>query len=921
MTTNEILKPARSKRARSAVTEKDTASETAGTPTADTTEKKTRAKTKSTTKSSRPRKTAQVSDSVDSIESFDSPVAPDAPGTLNSMEQPKQLKGLQAELIELMEQANRPIKPDEILKIGHMPRKQKINVQNELRELVADGVAVRLSGGYYFPASKLVKKRGTLQVQRAGMGFVLPDRADGSAVRSAKKDKQDIYVHPEHLGEAWNGDRVEVLILPGRQGRRPEGQVVAVLERARKEFLVRVLHGMGRDMPDQYMAVPLDQRLNIALLVDAENLRHNLDKDGTDQNRWNDNGTLKPNSLLLVKLGEHLKDEHAKLWAAEAIELFNEQDDIKVQERLVKANNNIPVEFPAPVLQEAETLPDHPDLEDFKGRQDLQNLGFVTIDGADSKDFDDAILVNKTDSGFCLQVAIADVAHYVRPGSQLDNEARERGNSCYFPFSVEPMLPEALSNNLCSLNPQVPRLVMLAKIFFDRKGNVTGSEFANAVIKSQARLTYDQVFAALKDPGEDGNAEAVASIEALSPKGTPDIMLMLREAKELALLLKAKRKANGSLDFDLPEPKAVIDSEGKLVDLAKREQNFANQLIEECMLAANEAVASFLHARNMPVLFRNHAEPDQDKLDALFNVIAGTELGLKLPAQFFKSPGAAGIATLLKTAKGSPQEFITSRLVLRSMMQARYSPVLEGHYGLASECYCHFTSPIRRYADLLVHRSLKAALHSPDASDLPDLETLNDIADHINGTERSAIDAEREIFKRLAVLLLRDKVGEVYHGVVSGVTDFGLFVELGETVAEGMLRVATLNDDYYDYVQDRHELRGSRHGRVFRLGMPLTVRIFEVNSERLEITLELIEDGDAAAAPGKRGRAASSKRSTRDGSGKADVRLSSLDAPRKKGKPAAKKSGSAKASGKAADKVSGKVAGKSDKKRVSKAKA
>ncbi len=884
MTTNEILKPARVKRARSAVKEKDTTSKTA-----DTTKKKVRVTAKDGTKTSRARKTSPVSESGEVAQPIEDQAQPHKTW----------LTGIQSDLMELMEQANRPLKLDEILSIGHMPRKLKTTVQDQLRELVADGPVVRLSGGSYFPASKLVRKTGTLQIQRAGMGFVLPDRVEGGGVRSGKKDKEDIYIHPEHIGEAWNGDRVEVIILPGRQGKRPEGQVVAVLERARKEFLVRVLHGMGRGMPDQYMAVPLDQRLNIALLVDTENLRENLEKGGKDQNRWNDNGSLKPNSLLLVKLGEHLKSEHTKLWAAEAMELFNEQDDIKVQERLVKANNNIPVEFPATVLQEADTLPEHPALEDFKGRQDLQKLGFVTIDGADSKDFDDAILVNKTASGFCLQVAIADVAHYVRPGSQLDNEARERGNSCYFPFSVEPMLPEALSNNLCSLNPQVPRLVMLAKIFFDHQGNVTNSEFANAVIKSQARLTYDKVFAALKDPGEEGNAEAIAEMEAMSPKGTPNIMLMLREAKELALILKAKRKANGSLDFDLPEPKAVINAEGKLVDLAKREQNFANQLIEECMLAANEAVARFLHERGLPVLFRNHAEPDQEKLNALFNVISGTELGMKLPAQFFKSPGASSIATLLSAAKGSPQEFITSRLVLRSMMQARYSPVLEGHYGLASECYCHFTSPIRRYADLLVHRSLKAALHSPDASNLPDLETLNDIADHINATERSAVDAEREIFKRLAVLLLRDRVGEVYHGVVSGVTDFGLFVELGETVAEGMLRVATLNDDYYDYIQDRHELRGSRHGRIFRLGMTLTVRVAEVNSERLEITLELVEDENSESTSGRRGRSSGAGRNTRGGaSDKPSIRLSNLDSPRK-GRQPSKRSGTAKAGGKA----------------------
>ncbi|SHN50821.1 ribonuclease R [Desulfovibrio litoralis] len=735
--------------------------------------------------------------------------------------------GTLPDILELLKKVNRPIKLDEILSFGHISRKHKRKLQDKIASLIKEKKITNLTGGSYYPTSLLNTQTGTLQIQRSGIGFVLPDVLEGQEKRSGKKNPEDIFIRPDHFGDAWHGDRVEVIIFPKRFGKRPEGQINAIIERGRKEILVKILQRVESKGKNIYMSVPLDERLNIAILLDFTSFfATNADKIKK----------IKPEILVLAKLGEHLKEEHPKLWTAEALEVLNEENDLRIQERLVKANHNIPIEFPQPVLDEAELLPKEPSQSEIKEREDLQSLGFVTIDGADSKDFDDAIFIEKTNNGFCLQVAIADVAHYVKPSSLLDKEAFERGNSYYFPLSVEPMLPEKLSNELCSLKPQVPRLVMYTKIIFDKNANILSTHFANATIKSKARLTYDQVFSAL----DENQADHQIKKEELAT-----LMPMLSSAKELALLLREKRKERGSLDFEVPEPKAVFNEKGELIDLSKRSQNFAHQLIEEFMLAANEAVANFLHKKDIPVLFRNHAEPDMDKLDSLFKLIAGTNLINDLPVGFFKKAEAKSIAPLLRLIKNTTQEFLIARLTLRSMMQARYSPELEGHFGLASACYCHFTSPIRRYADLLVHRSLKYALKTSDApKNTYDFKELEAISDQINKRERSAVDAEREIFKRFAIILLQEKIGTIFTAIVSGVTDFGIFVELNEVVAEGMIPLNSLKDDYYDYIQDRSELRGVRTGRIFKLGQAVNVKLMEVNYDRLELTFALFDENN-----------------------------------------------------------------------------
>ena len=421
-------------------------------------------------------------------------------------------------------------------------------------------------------------------------------------------------------------------------------------------------------------------------------------------------------------------------------------------------------------------------------------------------------------------MAIADVSHYVRPGSALDKEAYERGNSYYFPRSVEPMFPEALSNGLCSLNPNVDRLAVVATIDFDANGIPGETDFCTAVIRSHARLTYAQVNRAviLKEQEER---------ETLAP-----VLEHLELAEELARKIHAQRSERGSLDFDLPEPEILFNIYGETRDIRPKARHFGHQIIEEFMIAANEAVAERLEGIGQPQLFRIHPEPDQEKLRSLFKIMSKTELGMGLPQE----PEPRDIQVLLQKAEGTDAEYMVSRLALRTMMQAKYSPVNEGHYGLASTCYCHFTSPIRRYADLTIHRALKYSMG--DLPERPDsFKKLLVVGNHISATERTAMEAEREILKRLTVLFLQDHVGEEFTGVVNSVAEFGFWVELKEVMAEGLVRVSTLNDDYYSLFQEHQALVGQRTGRSFKLGQKVKVRLEDANMALLEVDLRLVD--------------------------------------------------------------------------------
>jgi len=709
-------------------------------------------------------------------------------------------------VLRVFRDGGKPLAEKEVLQALGIPSAKKQELHNVFRALEDTGKLIRVQKGWGLVESmRLVS--GTLEISRSGVGYVLPD----------DKRRKDIFIHPKDLGDAWHGDRVVAAVTRERKDKNHEGRIARIIERGIKTLPCRVVKRMATDL---FLCRPTDTRHGMSFMVD-----YLPPAKGDPEPRVDD--------IVNVAVGEKLE---YKLYSGKGLELLGAQGEVSVQERLVKLNHGIPGPFPPKTLAEAEALPEAPDEADFAGRRDLRDMDFVTIDGARARDFDDAILVKKHGRGYTLWVAIADVSHYVPEGSALDKEALERGNSYYFPQSVEPMLPERLSNGLCSLNPDVPRLAMVAEIDFSAGGQPGRTDFYAAVIQSKARLTYGQVQRALL-LGDEAERKNIAHV-----------LPMLETAEKLARAIGAVRSERGSLDFDLPEPEILFNLQGEAEDIRPKVRHFGHQIVEEFMIAANEAVARFLTAKEAPVLYRVHPEPDPAKLEALFALLARTDMATKLPAH----PGAADLAKVLREASGSDLDFLVSRLALRTMMQASYSPKNDCHFGLASTCYCHFTSPIRRYADLVVHRSLKRAIAGKPAA-TKGAAHLAKVAEYISRRERVAMEAEREILKRVTVLFLSDKVGRRFTGIIGSLADFGFWVELKEVMAEGMVRLSSLSDDYYTFIPDRHELLGERTGRRFKLGQPVTVELSGVDMGRLAVDLSLVEDGEAkpAAAPQK----------------------------------------------------------------------
>lgn len=705
-------------------------------------------------------------------------------------------------VLQVFKKSKKPLTAQEIRRELGLKDRDTETVEHMLQQLESQGKILHLRRGAYGLMENMRLITGTLEVQRSGVGFVIPDSGKG----------QDIFVSQDNLADAWNGDRVAVAVFPHRGGKRPEGRIARIIERKKTRFTARVTKGLG----GYTLCQSTDTRQQLQFMVDTSSVER----------------SLKPGQVLLLEPGEHMDRD---LWAATVLDVLGHEEDVSVQESLVKVNQDIRTEFPKAALDEAAGLPKDPDLSDFTGRKDLRSMDFVTIDGAKARDFDDAICVLPEENGYRLYVAIADVAHYVPQDSALDEEARLRGNSYYFPQSVEPMFPEALSNGLCSLRPEVPRLAMVAEMGYSSQGlpRMDDVAFYPAVIESKFRLTYEQVKAAVLDQEQQTRTDLKA------------ILPMLETAETLARQINARRSERGSLDFDLPEPEIHFNLQGETVDIRPRVRHFAHQIIEEFMIAANEAVARRLQERSLPCLYRIHEEPDPDKLQALYDVVERSELAenVQRPSG---TPSPSDLQELLQAAEGSEMEFIVGRLTLRAMMQAKYSPINVGHYGLASDCYCHFTSPIRRYADLVVHRSMKQML-AQDAGTTPTarIKGLKALGVQLSHLERKAMDAERETLKRITVLFLRDRVGERFTGVINSITDFGFWVELQEVMAEGLVRLSTLHDDYYAFIPERQELLGERTGRRFRMGQRITVQLADVNLSRLEVTLDLVQGGEA----------------------------------------------------------------------------
>ncbi len=730
-----------------------------------------------------------------------------------------------SDILNFMEKgASRPLTVREIVSEFDLQRRERAQAVQLIEEMAREGTLVRLKGDRFSIPRQVNLVTGTVSAHRDGYGFV------------ASPDRPDVFIPARYMREVMHGDRVVVRVERGWRGAKPEGRVIRVLDRAHQTLVGRFEAGARFGY-----VVPLDPRLTHDVYI-AEGER----------------GGARPGQIVIARIDAY--PERNRNPEGTIVQVLGNPDDPEVEILTIVHKHSLPYEFPPEVLEEAAAVPAEVRDEDLKGRKDLRDIPLVTIDGETAKDFDDAVAVRAEGDGRVrLWVAIADVAHYVAEGSAIDREAYDRSTSVYFPGRCVPMLPEALSNGICSLNPDVDRLAMTAEIVFGAQGERLQSAFYPAVIRSRARLTYTEVWEVLQ------GGDAPASAEGLKD----DLRLM----RTLAERLTAMRRGRGSLDFDLPEAEIVLDLRGRPENIVRAERNAAHRLIEEFMLAANEAVAAFLDAKETPILFRVHDPPAPEKLLAFQQFIAHFNYGLVLDDG---GVDPRRLQAMLAEIEGKPEERMINQVLLRSMRQARYAPENSGHFGLAADLYCHFTSPIRRYPDLTVHRALKKVLtRRLSAAHRGRLEkTLPEAGEHTSQMERRAMEAEREVVDLKKCQFMADKVGEAFEGFVSGVQPFGFFVELKDFFVEGLVRVSTLTDDFYEYEEDLHRLIGQHRRRQFQIGSPVQVTVRSVNVERREIDFALVEmePGGERRTEGRERRSEGKGRRAEDRGRKAESR-------------------------------------------------
>jgi len=704
----------------------------------------------------------------------------------------------QLKILELF--AKKPktrLTPAEILRRGGFGRDELQVIVDALRQLCRDGRLVRLKKNHYAlpDGQKLI--RGKVHAHPDGYGFLIPD----------DKNTEDLYLNRREMRRVMHGDRVMVRVDRKARG-GTEAHVVQVLERAQKRLL-----GTYDEFDGKGFLVPMDARIGaIPLAPDA----------------------VKPEKGKVVAAEISRYGTAMSPPQAQVVKVMGDPDDPEVQAQSIVFRYGLSTRFPEEVHRETNQIAYSIPPEEIAARTDLRGLPIVTIDGENARDFDDAVHVRKMDDRYELLVSIADVAHYVRADSALDQEAYARSTSVYFPDRAIPMLPEALSNGICSLNPNEDRLTKTVGIEFNAKGEVVGSRFFDSVIRSHQRMTYTNVRRILVD----------RDVEVLAYYGTLVDQFHLME--ELAMVIYEQRKARGNLDFDLPEAEIILDIQGIPENIVRAERNIAHRIIEEFMIAANEAVARHLTERDLPALYRVHEGPDEEALEALAPFLLS--LGYRLPLKK-ENIAPLEIQRLLEAARGKPEERVLNRVLLRSMKQAVYQPENIGHFGLASVCYTHFTSPIRRYPDLIVHRMLDRALRGEklkpnERADL--LRSLQEAGKHTSERERHAMDAEREMVDLKKAQFMMNKLGEEFTGFITSLANFGFFVELDAYFVEGLVKLSSLTDDDYDYYEKEYVIKGRRHGRKFRLGDNVRVKVVKINAFRSEIDFELFQASEGA---------------------------------------------------------------------------
>ncbi|OLQ49204.1 ribonuclease R [Bacillus licheniformis] len=687
------------------------------------------------------------------------------------------------------------------LTVQELEEMLNITEAEEFKELVKalvtledKGLIVRTRSDRYGIPEKMNLIKGKISAHAKGFAFLLPEDTSLS----------DVFIPPNELNTAMNGDIVMVRLNSQSSGSRQEGTVIRILERA----IQRVV-GTYTETRNFGFVIPDDKKITSDIFIP---------KNGK-------NGAAEGHKVV-VKLTSYPEGRMNAEGEVETI--LGHKNDPGIDILSVIHKHGLPGEFPADAMEQASSTPDTIDEKDLKDRRDLRDQVIVTIDGADAKDLDDAVTVTKLDDGsYKLGVHIADVSHYVTENSPIDKEALERGTSVYLVDRVIPMIPHRLSNGICSLNPKVDRLTLSCEMTINSQGQVTEHQIFQSVIKTTERMTYSDVNKILVDDDE----ELKQKYEPLVP--------MFKDMERLAEILRDKRMNRGAVDFDFKEAKVLVDDEGAVKDVVIRERSVAEKLIEEFMLVANETVAEHFHWMNVPFIYRIHEEPNAEKLQKFLEFV--TTFG-------YVVKGTAGnihpraLQSILDAVRDRPEETVISTVMLRSMKQAKYDPQSLGHFGLSTEFYTHFTSPIRRYPDLIVHRLIRTYLINGKVDEATQgkwAERLPDIAEHTSTMERRAVDAERETDDLKKAEYMLDKIGEEFDGMISSVTNFGMFVELPNTI-EGLVHVSFMTDDYYRFDEQHFAMIGERTGNVFRIGDEITVKVVDVNKDERNIDFEIV---------------------------------------------------------------------------------
>ncbi len=658
-----------------------------------------------------------------------------------------------------------------------------------LKAMEREGQIMQNRKGALCITDKLDLIAGVIQGHPDGFGFLIPDD-------KTKTNGEDLFLSPKEMSQVMHGDRAMVRMSGLDRRGRPEGKIVEVLDRRTQKLVGRVIQSSGVTI-----VAAEDKRVNKDILIP-----YHLDMGA------------KSGQVVMVELTEQ-PSAHAQPMG-KITEILGNYADSGMEIEIALRKHNLPHEFSAEAVRIAESYPKLVQEADFKGRVDCRDMPLITIDGETARDFDDAVFAEPQGKGWRLVVAIADVSFYVKPNDALDKGAYERGNSVYFPRRVIPMLPEALSNGLCSLNPDVERLCMICDMQIDGHGIVKQYKFYPSVMRSKARMTYTKVYDILQNP----QGELAQEYAWLNPH--------LQNLYSVYQLLLKQREKRGAIEFESSETIMVFNDNGKIERIEPSLRNEAHRLIEECMLAANVCASEFLKKHEHPALYRIHEGPTPEKLELLRTFMA--EFGFGVGGG--DSPQAKDYCKLLDRIKDRPDAQLLQTVLLRSMQQAVYSPDNVGHFGLAYEAYAHFTSPIRRYPDLLIHRAIKAVLNG----DKYKAGDWNELGEHCSMTERRADDATRDVTNWLKCFYMQDRIGEEFDGTVAGVTSFGLFVALDGVYVEGLLHVTELGNDYFHYDKVRHEMAGERTGVRYRLGDRLRIKLVRVDLETTKIDFSLV---------------------------------------------------------------------------------